>query len=797
MAACKANKYQRRERGQLLCTFDILIAIMMPLLLSSLLCCLSMLIEASTAAKMAFILTPRHHHNCQPSSLLPVHRRSDVRIYSITRSNNLRLNAVNDNDDDDSICDVYQQVKEEDSDWYSKISEMLGDDELLDTTFSCGDGKEIEMSIKPIETSKQDPGDDDRDRDDQSSKEDANDINLQKRNIEEAPIQESPTEFLTENGEAGAPNSQEESIEISQVAARHSEGHYTQFLDQDNEEEDMDIAEEFINKEMRSKAKSKDSAVNVDLQQQQSQIDEKERRQKNEEPSSSYIHIVRIYNEFTKEYENVAPLSALEKLGYKAEELQLLRPQVLELIVDDRIPMPRRGIPKRWLNSKRDDQYDEDEARYDDDFGWQVQVVSRKKRPKREVPENSNISEKARPPVVEKENAFNDSEKDEPTESRQSDPSSRVNISSSKADSDKAIGSEHTGVDSNIEQSRQQKQQQQQQQPQQQREQQYPSDYEQDLRRKRGYRPKRSRQPQTVQDDKYNDRANSRRSRRQRGSVRRQRTPKQQELLIERDSYSDDPSGNKFWMDLPVFKDFLRKEAQFRLQILGPDWKESVLDESRWRYDLYKTWLQMIDEGVGENPLYTYTENPRGSRRRSRSRSEANYEREYNARDSSRRRVPRSQAEVKKRRVFEDDEESGYERQERKRNEQDDDTEQRRRTRIRERSRNEQRPRRQRRPPQSPRAERWTNFNDLEESLLKSKGESQGYSQRSVDSYDDEIPRSDAYDDEEYDEDELPRRRYSTDAYDESFEEEDRQPQRRRRRARRDMTYDKLDDDVL
>lgn len=41
-----------------------------------------------------------------------------------------------------------------------------------------------------------------------------------------------------------------------------------------------------------------------------------------------------------------------------------------------------------------------------------------------------------------------------------------------------------------------------------------------------------------------------------------------------------------------------------RIKILGPDWKETVLDESRWRYDLYKTWLVMLDEGVGENPLY-------------------------------------------------------------------------------------------------------------------------------------------------------------------------------------------------
>lgn len=41
------------------------------------------------------------------------------------------------------------------------------------------------------------------------------------------------------------------------------------------------------------------------------------------------------------------------------------------------------------------------------------------------------------------------------------------------------------------------------------------------------------------------------------------------------------------------------------------------MDESRWRYDLYKTWLTMLDEGVGgENPLYEYGDRPRKPRQR-------------------------------------------------------------------------------------------------------------------------------------------------------------------------------------
>ena len=120
----------------------------------------------------------------------------------------------------------------------------------------------------------------------------------------------------------------------------------------------------------------------------------------------------------TKEHENIAPLSALEKLGYSEKELKLLRPQVLELIVDDRIPRPRRGIPKRWVKSMNEDEYDEEEERYDDDFGWQVQVVPRKKPKKRDIrteSQNNDAKERVNVPkddVVEARDERIDNETD-------------------------------------------------------------------------------------------------------------------------------------------------------------------------------------------------------------------------------------------------------------------------------------------------------------------------------------------------------------------------------------------------
>jgi len=793
---------------------------MAPFFLPLLLCCALMLLQASTAAKLAFLMPPRSHHHPSQTSLSTLHHsRSTAKIYSSLppRLLNSRLMAASGSGDDDSICDVYQQVKEEDSEWFSKISQLLGNDEmeLLDTSSTCGDDKAAEVTpksnVKVVnqvkeEASKQ-VADDSLVGDDQSiSKEDAIDEVSTKVASKESPKLESLTDSRVEDDIDESPMIQESTE--APVAGSHSEGHYTQFLDDDNEEEDdMEDFTDNSNKEIKAKVESREAIKEEDIQPKQDQVEDDRVEPEQASPSS----IVRIYNEFTKEHENIAPLSALEKLGYNEKELKVLRPQVLELIVDDRIPRPRRGIPKRWVKSKNDDQYDEEEERYDDDFGWQVQVVPRKKTAKRESSGSQNNEQRVNAPKHDTAKAVEeriDNKKDvappttqddapptrRPSEYREDAPSPGVEGYTARAANDKVIDDELNEVDNELKQPRPRQQQQ------------LSSEYEQEFRKERGYRPppQRRRQPQQpARDDGYDERPNPNTRRRGRGSDRRQRTPKRQELLIDRDSYGDDPSGNKFWMDLPMFKDFLRKEAQFRLKILGPDWKESVMDESRWRYDLYKTWLQAIDEGVGENPLYAYSDQPRQRRRRPRSQSDASYEREADvraaretdARAAPRRRVPRSQPDVEQRRTVDDEDDYDYEEPRSKRNLDDVEVEQRRRP---EQKRTEQRPRRQTRSSQPPRNERWTNFNDLEESLLRSKGEPQGsreeYSHRRSDG--DERPRrrrrtADIYEEEEEesDEDETPRRRYSTDAYVDSLEE-DKQPQRRRSRARRVMSYE-------
>ena len=54
--------------------------------------------------------------------------------------------------------------------------------------------------------------------------------------------------------------------------------------------------------------------------------------------------------------------------------------------------------------------------------------------------------------------------------------------------------------------------------------------------------------------------------------------------------------SDEFWMDAETFSSFLRKEAQFRLSILGPGWSEAVKGESQWRLQIYKKWLAMINK---------------------------------------------------------------------------------------------------------------------------------------------------------------------------------------------------------
>jgi hypothetical protein len=62
----------------------------------------------------------------------------------------------------------------------------------------------------------------------------------------------------------------------------------------------------------------------------------------------------------------------------------------------------------------------------------------------------------------------------------------------------------------------------------------------------------------------------------------------------------DPPAPDSFlWPDVDTFRDLIRKEAGFRLAILGDDWSGVVKDESDWRLNLYTDWLWTLHNGWG------------------------------------------------------------------------------------------------------------------------------------------------------------------------------------------------------
>lgn len=103
----------------------------------------------------------------------------------------------------------------------------------------------------------------------------------------------------------------------------------------------------------------------------------------------------------------------------------------------------------------------------------------------------------------------------------------------------------------------------------------------------------------------------------------------------------DDSKSSSIWMDIPTFKQYLRTEAELRLAILGPDWEDWVKGESDWRLNLYKSWLDVVDNGVGDDVFEGISYAPadmRTSSRRSNSVTGGNRDRKNNNSISRKRR---------------------------------------------------------------------------------------------------------------------------------------------------------------
>lgn len=188
------------------------------------------------------------------------------------------------------------------------------------------------------------------------------------------------------------------------------------------------------------------------------------------------------------------PYSIFEKLGYRIPDLTNIQAEVLELIVEDNIPMPKRGIPERWI--------------IQDPENKEVLILrKRQKSLRRQDTERLSQGKKYR----------------------------------QKFDDDREIRSNRKVVD-------------------------------------------------------MKDQPRARRIK------KRQRSLRSNEKL------------DSIWMDISSFKNYLRREAEFRLSILGPEWEDWVKGESQWRLDLYKKWLDLVEDGYGKDlmdDLYTVPPNER------------------------------------------------------------------------------------------------------------------------------------------------------------------------------------------
>ncbi|CAB9521750.1 expressed unknown protein [Seminavis robusta] len=80
----------------------------------------------------------------------------------------------------------------------------------------------------------------------------------------------------------------------------------------------------------------------------------------------------------------------------------------------------------------------------------------------------------------------------------------------------------------------------------------------------------------------------------------------------------DDPPTPRYWMDIDTFRDLLRKEAEIRLRLVGDDFEDAVKEECDWRLKLYKDWLWKLDKGVGGSMVPSRRERRQGIPTRTR-----------------------------------------------------------------------------------------------------------------------------------------------------------------------------------
>ena len=499
---------------------------------------------------------------------------------------------------DDDIKGIYEQVRQDDSDWYNSLSKLIGDDF----------GADRSVTLDP-----------EKDADEDTDATIADDINLLGNDYDGVSTVSDVQDNLdiVDTSTVLTQADDESILDGEKINEARSD------IEQIRGKETIRNLEETTAQEQKEDHKSTDEILD--------NAENKTQRKKTlaDTFQDEATQIVQLRNKYTNQSETIASLSYFVERGYSRKEVLKLRPQVIELILEDDIPKPRRGIPDRWIR----DPYDDSD---DSDADWDVEIVDKISRVDRDNLFEDGTESKLEIKVKSRSATEVGSDQSQVmTGERGSEeaPVENVEVTNeiqtggkSEQDNSPSIGKENTDSARRKRSERSPMHES------------YADDiYEESPR----YRERQtSYASRSSYHDDEEDRSRSRYSRQQTTEQRRSRPRRRRELVIERDDDDEDndPPPNKFWMDLPTFRDFLRTEAKLRLKILGPDWKESVLDESRWRFDLYKRWLYLLNDGVGENPLYTYGDRSSRSRVTRSARKERRYESPTRERRSPERR---------------------------------------------------------------------------------------------------------------------------------------------------------------
>ena len=435
---------------------------------------------------------------------------------------------------DQDIKSIYEQVQQDDSDWYNALSKLLADDFVADRRFDSETGACRDTT-------------------------NAGDVN-------------SFSIHCDGLGTMSDARDNFESMDTSIVPTQSSDESIFDIAKNDDAESDLKQA-----LGEKTLSKSKDTRAQKQKDDQLDKLENKTERLTNTALDVA-SQTVQLRNKYNRRSEMIESLSYFTKRGYSQEDILKVRPQVLELIVEDDIPKPRRGIPDKWIRGS----YDSSD---DSDNDWDVEIVDITSGIDPNFFQDESRSQLGIEPKAQSDEKIPAENEDKVAnviqiDVRESEHNNTPRDGAENSDSARTYRTERSPI--------------------------------QELRTDDiddGSQRHRDRQtPYKSRASYYDDeeeRPRSRNSRRQTTKPRRSSPRRRRELVLEREQDEDnDPPPNKFWMDLPTFRDFLRTEARLRLKILGPDWKESVLDESRWRFDLYKRWLYLLNDGVGENPLY-------------------------------------------------------------------------------------------------------------------------------------------------------------------------------------------------